>query len=263
MRSYVIFNTISMVLAATLAAGCSGAPNDAPPASSDADAAPLAEAGPFDDDTGTFFPSDDTGVAPSEDAAPSCTPTSDEDEPDDEFKDQNCDGIDGDKKRAIFVSPEGVDEAAGTIDAPVKTLVKAIERATAGSKDVYVCNGAYAETVTLTAAVRVFGGYDCKDGWKRTLERAVIAPSKGTPVTAKGVGGTVCVSIASSSALPTASTRARARSGCSRASRWSRSRTARSRPVTAPMARRPRLRPPSRPRRRRGPTRRLPRRCPA
>ncbi|MBI2395460.1 MAG: hypothetical protein HYV09_38175, partial [Deltaproteobacteria bacterium] len=94
------------------------------------------------------------------------------DDPDDDFKDTNCDGIDGDKSRAIFVAPDGKDDAAGTLDAPVHSFAKAIERANELGKDVYACNGTYAENVVIAKAVRVFGGFDCKAGWKRTLDRA-------------------------------------------------------------------------------------------
>jgi hypothetical protein len=123
------------------------------------------------------------------DTAPICTKTSETDEPDDDFADSNCDGIDGDKSKAVFVATTGSDDAAGSMEAPFKTLGRALK----AGKDVYVCNGTYAENVVVdTNAARVFGGYDCKDSWKRTLERATIAPSKGIPlVVAKVASGAV------------------------------------------------------------------------
>src|SRR5512141_464745 len=56
----------------------------------------------------------------------SCTPTG-ADDPDDAFADTDCDGIDGDKTKAIFVGPSGNDSAPGTIEEPVRSLAKAVE----------------------------------------------------------------------------------------------------------------------------------------
>jgi len=183
----------SSILAALLANACSPAA-DSPSSGNDSDANTSVTT-----DSGFTFETEpvDGGSAKdsaSEDAAPidstpACTPSGGADDPDDDFKDTNCDGIDGDKAHAVFVAPTGSDEAAGTMDAPVKTIAKAIERATEGGKDVYACNGTYAESIVVTKAVRVFGGYDCKSGWKRTLDRASISPSKGIPLTVLSVTG--------------------------------------------------------------------------
>ncbi|MBI2395942.1 MAG: hypothetical protein HYV09_40635, partial [Deltaproteobacteria bacterium] len=182
----------SFVLASIATSACSGPAKDEPAACAD-----CAETG---GDTGSLFPGFDSdsgaGSTPTTDAAiddaaidtaPSCVPADGADDPDDDFKDTNCDGIDGDKSRAIFVAPDGKDDAAGTLDAPVHSFAKAIERANELGKDVYACNGTYAENVVIAKAVRVFGGFDCKAGWKRTLDRARIAPSKGIPLTVNTV----------------------------------------------------------------------------
>jgi len=116
-----------------------------------------------------------------------CTPKSMDDLPDDEFVDANCDGIDGDKTKAIFVAPSGADGAPGTMDAPLKKLAEAVDRAAMDGKSVYVCNGTYQENVVLTAGVSIYGGFDCAAGWKRTLERATIAPTSGIPFRIKSV----------------------------------------------------------------------------
>ena len=47
------------------------------------------------------------GDGPGTDAA--CTPTGATDVPDDQFRDTNCDGIDGDVASAVFVAPDGDD----------------------------------------------------------------------------------------------------------------------------------------------------------
>lgn len=122
--------------------------------------------------------------------AASCIPAG-TDLPDDDFTDQNCDGIDGDAKNAIFVAPSGNDAAGGTRESPVKTLKNAISLATATGKDVYACNGTYEEAVLVSAPVRLYGGFDCEDGWTRTKERAVIAPGTGRPLTIQNVASAV------------------------------------------------------------------------
>lgn len=124
----------------------------------------------------------DAGPSPSAD--PSCKPQPAADVPDDDFADTNCDGIDGDKAHAIFVAPTGADSAAGSLEAPVRTLAKALALATGAKKDVYVCNGTYAESVVVAnIAVGIYGGYDCANGWARGNDRATIAPATGIPLT--------------------------------------------------------------------------------
>ena len=119
---------------------------------------------------------------PSIDAA--CTSKRGADVPDDDFEDTNCDGIDGDRSRAIFVATNGSDDAAGSLEAPVRTLVKAVAMASAAKKDVYVCNGSYAESVVVAnVAVGIYGGYDCANAWARGNDRASIAPPSGIPLT--------------------------------------------------------------------------------
>ena len=91
------------------------------------------------------------------------------DHPDHDFVDANCDGIDGDIAKSIFVAPPplGVDTNAGTMAAPVATIAKGIQLATPQKYDVLVAFGTYNETVTMVAGVSVYGGYDSSDGWKR------------------------------------------------------------------------------------------------
>lgn len=122
-------------------------------------------------------------------ASATCIPTAGPDVPDDNFTDSNCDGIDGDIGHAIFVSPNGSDSAAGTMSAPVASIAKGIELATAGHKDVYICNSSYAENVTVTGTVvNLYGGFDCAAGWVRSRTRAKVAPASGVALTVKDVG---------------------------------------------------------------------------
>ena len=122
------------------------------------------------------------------DAAPRCVPEGGIDEPDDDFQDTNCDGIDGDVSAAVFVAPSGSDTAGGSMTAPVQTVKHAVELALAAGKSVYVCDGQYEEAVELaTAGVSLYGGYDCTRGWQRERDRATFAPRSGVPFTARNV----------------------------------------------------------------------------
>lgn len=114
------------------------------------------------------------------------------DDPDLEFLDENCDGIDGDEKRALFVSPLGSDEDAGTRAAPLATLTRALELAKKGGLDVYVCSATYEESLVIDGAgARIFGGFACEEGWARTTRPAELAPSEGIPLTIRHVSAPV------------------------------------------------------------------------
>lgn len=156
---------------------------------------PEPEQAPTHDDTPRFWTSDGGSEASTLDAelrdgpaAPreagssqaSCLPQKEPDRPDDFFADTNCDGIDGDRAMAIFVSPSGKDDEPGTIDHPVASVSKAIELASAQNKDVYLCNATYTESLKIAAhGVSLYGGFDCANGWARTTDSAVIAPVSG------------------------------------------------------------------------------------
>lgn len=83
----------------------------------------------------------------------------DQDQPDANGIDADCDGIDGEIDRGIFVSPSGDDAAEGTIDAPLRTLTAAINRAGGAKDHVYVAAGVYTEAVVLRSGISLFGGY--------------------------------------------------------------------------------------------------------
>jgi hypothetical protein len=108
-----------------------------------------------------------------------------EDFPDPEFIDINCDGVDGEADRAVFVSSETGDDLRGTgrIDAPFQTLGKGISVASVVGSDVYLDGGTYGvldgdEVPALAAeyglrvpsGVSIHGGYSF-DG-DRTWSRA-------------------------------------------------------------------------------------------
>lgn len=178
------------ILSSTAAAvACNGGSKEQPeqPSSTNDDGGFASESVATDDST-TNNP--DAGVAqpltsatPVEQAAPTppaCIPDGNVDEPDDDFLDTDCDGIDGVAAQAVFVSPNGSDDSVGDAETPVQTIGKAIEIAVASGKDVYVCNGQYADNVHVTGhGVRIYGGYDCTDGWRRVADHAVVAPASG------------------------------------------------------------------------------------
>ncbi|MCA9514292.1 MAG: DUF1565 domain-containing protein, partial [Myxococcales bacterium] len=97
--------------------------------------------------------------------------------------DSNCDGVDGDVTKGIFVSKDGVDTAPGTREAPVRTITRGLQRAAGALKrDVYVATGVYSESVALKPGLGVFGGYspDFSEREPLLYETAILG---GTPTT--------------------------------------------------------------------------------
>ena len=96
------------------------------------------------------------------------------DVPDPAYQDSNCDGIDGDIARAVFVAPDGLDEgnSAGTMALPFKTVKKAVSFAAQDpDKDqVLVSKGTYIQQLVVVAGVSLFGGYDRSANWQRDIE---------------------------------------------------------------------------------------------
>ena len=100
-----------------------------------------------------------------------CEPISEEDEPDPLGIDANCDGLDGDLARAVFVATWGEKVASGQPDDPVSTISKGINKAkTLGRDHVYIAAGTYQEQVSLQAGVSLFGGYSADGKWTRNLD---------------------------------------------------------------------------------------------
>ncbi|HEX6710911.1 MAG TPA: CARDB domain-containing protein [Rubrobacter sp.] len=90
------------------------------------------------------------------------------DEPDvPKFRDTNCDGIDGNARHAVFVSPIGDDASSGTRAHPKRTLAAAVSAADTQGKDVYSTFGIYTERLDVANGVGVYGGYGTT--WKRPL----------------------------------------------------------------------------------------------
>ena len=91
------------------------------------------------------------------------------DDPDGLFIDSDCDGIDGDRERGIFVSQSmGNDNATCGLatETPCRTITYGLGRGVIESRrDVFVQAGTYSEIVNLRDGVRIFGGYDTM--WRR------------------------------------------------------------------------------------------------
>ena len=120
----------------------------------------------------------------------------DMDEPDNDFIDVNCDGIDGDIARAIFVDKGGLDSHPGTMAEPKRSIQAGINTASSDpTKDhVYVSIGDYDEQIDLRDGVSVFGVYDATDDWSRAADHTVIVNSPTTvAVTADGISSDTVV----------------------------------------------------------------------
>lgn len=115
------------------------------------------------------------------------------DRPDLAFEDRNCDGIDGDRSKAIFVSLGGNDAAPGTLTNPVRTIQKGVALASAQGKDVYVAGGEYAESVAVADGVGIYGGYEPITG-KRTRDQVTIIRG-GPAILAVGDAGVLVQNI--------------------------------------------------------------------
>lgn len=80
----------------------------------------------------------------------------------------------------VFVASAGNDGDDGTPDAPVKTLARALELAGKADRRVYACAEEFPEAVELPAGTLLYGGLDCKDGWRyvgATSKTTLAAPA--------------------------------------------------------------------------------------
>ena len=103
----------------------------------------------------------------------------DPDLPDDGFADTNCDGIDGNAARAIFVATTGDDANPGTRAAPKRTVQAGINAAASGRLAVYIASGTYVDTLTLAAGVSLYGGYRATD-WSRSASNVTTIQGDST-----------------------------------------------------------------------------------
>ena len=128
-----IFGTCCAIIgAATAAIACGGGANDAESVSGDAGGAtdgeqvsdPVSSGSTPENTAGgqtrTYAQPNPSPVDP-DGGLPVCVPDGNVDEPDEEFADTDCDGINGEALRAVFVSPQGSDAASGDMASPVQS----------------------------------------------------------------------------------------------------------------------------------------------
>lgn len=116
--------------------------------------------------------------------------SSGDDRPDLMFEDTNCDGIDGDEATAIFVDgASGSDSNPGTRAMPKATIQAGIDTAAGMGFDVYVSQGTYDETLSLSSGVGVYGGYQASMGWARATTAVVDISGGSTAVAGDSVDG--------------------------------------------------------------------------
>jgi hypothetical protein len=124
-----------------------------------------------------------------------CVSSDDNDQPDDDFRDTNCDGVDGIATAGIYVDPvDGADNNSGTMNSPVRTIKKALELlrgdAGAGITALYLARGRYdEEQLTLDRPVSLYGAYGgAANRWKRKSEYSTHLDGGTIGLTVSGLG---------------------------------------------------------------------------
>jgi hypothetical protein len=102
-----------------------------------------------------------------------------EDTPDDSFDDSNCDGIDGDRGDAVFLSIDGRPDNTG-LDAtsPLSRLDDALRLArSSGRTQVLIATGDYAvDAFELSGGISLYGGYDDNFATRSTRRANFTSP---------------------------------------------------------------------------------------
>lgn len=90
------------------------------------------------------------------------------DQPDDQFQDTNCDGIDGDKSKAVFLDANGgTDWNDGTFGHPVQSLSRALALTSSSRNQIYAIGGSYTAPNQWPAGISLYGGY-LAPSWARS-----------------------------------------------------------------------------------------------
>jgi hypothetical protein len=97
------------------------------------------------------------------------------------------------ERYGVFVSPAGNDfSGAGTRNAPVKTIGRALQLAKGNVTRVYVCDdgAGYTDAVAIDATLdgmAVYGGFECAGWTYATTRRAKVHPVNGVALSVKGL----------------------------------------------------------------------------
>jgi hypothetical protein len=97
------------------------------------------------------------------DEGPACIPQPGVDEPDAEWTDSDCDGIDGSAANSIFVRPSSTASDAGNGDGtranPFHRLTDAISLARTTGRAILAGSGIFHESIEIPEGVFIAGGY--------------------------------------------------------------------------------------------------------
>jgi hypothetical protein len=118
--------------------------------------------------------------------------------PDANFADENCDGIDGDEARAIFVAQGARNNSECTRINPCATLSHAVSLAGTARPHIYVQAGTYNGIVEIDRTVEIYGGFNTNwqrrprtESGHRVVLRGAMHPSDGEFVTVRVRNATV------------------------------------------------------------------------
>lgn len=167
-----IFTVLSFVSLSSLVA-CSGAP-DAPAPLGAPSASPSGNSSNPGNTPNEPGSADGGSVSPGKPAEPPAPPPKA-----DEITEQY----------GIFVSKDGVAEAAGTRQAPLASITEAIAKAKAAKKRVFVCEGTYEESLALENGVSIVAGLDCSvpTAWKLTDKHSSVKSPTSPALKATGI----------------------------------------------------------------------------
>jgi hypothetical protein len=92
----------------------------------------------------------------------------------------------------VFAQADATAPGDGSMATPFAKLADAIAEAQAKGKRVYACTSqAFAEAVTISAGIEVYGGFDCTNGWawSRAARAELDGPPDAIPLTIEASAG--------------------------------------------------------------------------
>jgi|GEM_PF-2823053 len=109
--------------------------------------------------------------------------------PDSDNIDSDCDGLDGEIEKAVFVSTKGYTNALGTIDNPLPNITEGIAKAKTYIPYRYViaADDTFIENLVMSSGVSVYGGYD-DESTSAALQKWNRASGEDTTVNVSSTG---------------------------------------------------------------------------